>query len=242
MGADGADLWRFGTDVDVSAIEALPDDDLVALEDDAVVDVGDECEISLFVLFLDRRNAFEHRRDLVKALFARLFGEGRVHVRPLVVFALCGVDQVGLGVADAAVEQLEPHLCVFLFVVCGLLEDVRDLDVAVLFRLGSVVGVLVARLRLAGKGGHQIFLGFRAFDVHNVSSVMSATAVFLLYPHNVSSVMSATAVFLLYPKCAAVSILNLTNARTYVFCTQMSEIVRKSCILYSNIVSKSCKL
>lgn len=56
-----------------------------------------------------------------------------------------------------------------LFVVRRFLEDVSDLHIPVLFRLGGIEGVLVARLALAGERGHQIGFGAASLEFHNSS-------------------------------------------------------------------------
>ena len=74
--------------------------------------------------------------------------------------------QVGGGVADA-LQVLEPQLGVLLLVVGGLLEDSGDLLIALLLGDGCEIGVLVARLALAGKGVPQVALGLSALQFHN---------------------------------------------------------------------------
>ena len=59
------------------------------------------------------------------------------------------------------VQKLEPNLGVLLFVIRGDFEKLGNLDKAVLFRLGSIVSVLVASLRFARKSGLQVFFSFR---------------------------------------------------------------------------------
>ncbi len=67
-----------------------------------------------------------------KAFFFGLLGKGLVHIRPLVILAFRGVDQV-FGGGALPPQQLKPHLGVLLLVVGRLLEDGGDLLVALLF-------------------------------------------------------------------------------------------------------------
>ena len=53
-----------------------------------------------------------------------------------------------------------------LLVVGRLEEDRGDLLVSFLLRYGRKIGVLVARLRLARKRGHQVLFGLAAFEFH----------------------------------------------------------------------------
>ncbi len=163
MGADGADLGRLLADVDVAAVRALPDAVAVAREDEPVLQVREQLAIPLLVLLFDGGDALKERGDMVEALFARLLCEFGVHFRPLVILALRGVEQVVRRRADAVVQQLEPDLRVLLLVVGGLLKERRDLHVALFFGLRGVVAVLVARLRFAGEGCHQVGFGLASF-------------------------------------------------------------------------------
>ena len=54
-----------------------------------------------------------------------------------------------------------------LFIFCGFQENGCDLFIAFFFGNGSKVGVLVACLGFACKGGHKIFFRFAAFKIHN---------------------------------------------------------------------------
>jgi hypothetical protein len=66
------------------------------------------------------------------------------------VLARGRVVEVRQGVLHvAAVQELEPELCVLFLVVRRLSKNRRDLLVSCLARLGRVIGILVARLRLA---------------------------------------------------------------------------------------------
>ena len=83
------------------------------------------------------------------------------------MLALGGGDQVLSGGADAA-QSLEPELGVLLLVAGGLLEDGRDLLIALFAGLAGEVGVLVAGLGLPRERFPEI--GFRLADLelHNM--------------------------------------------------------------------------
>ena len=55
-------------------------------------------------------------------------------------------------------QELKPDLGVLLLVAGGLLEELGDLDIALLAGCGGVVGVLVAGLGFAGERGEQVGL------------------------------------------------------------------------------------
>ena len=157
MIADRAGLRRGLADDDMAAVGTLPD--LVALpgEDQAVFDIFQQLAIAGLVGFFDLGDAFKQGCDLVKALGTGVGGEGGVHIRPFVVFALGGVEQVFLCRGDlAAAQELEPQLGVLLFVGCRFFKQRGDLLVAVLPGFGGVIGVFVAGLGFAGKGGLQV--------------------------------------------------------------------------------------
>ena len=84
-----------------------------------------------------------------------------IHIGPLVVFAVRSGPEICFCIADAH-ELLEPHFCVFFFVIGCLQEECSYLLVALFFRDRCEIGVLISHLRLAGEGLLQIFLGFGA--------------------------------------------------------------------------------
>ena len=57
----------------------------------------------------------------------------------------------------------------FLFLLGGFKEDRGDLLVALFLGNRGEVGVLIARLGFAGKGGLEVFLGGGAFQFFHVS-------------------------------------------------------------------------
>ena len=119
------------------------------------------------MLFLNGGHAFKQRRDGVEALFPGLLGEGGVHIGPLIMLTGSGIHQIFHGVRHgAALQELEPELGVLFFVVGSLLEESRNLLIAVLFGAGGVVGVLVPGFRFPGERRHQIFFGLAAFEFH----------------------------------------------------------------------------
>lgn len=119
--------------MEVPAVAAFPHDDLVLLEHGAVLDVGEERPVSLFVGALDLAHALEEVGNLVEALLAGGLLELLVHVGVLIVLAVGRVFEVGHGIRHGTVvEGLEPQLGVLLLVLRGLKEYVGDLLVSFL--------------------------------------------------------------------------------------------------------------
>src|SRR5699024_9379295 len=114
MRANRAYLGRLLADNNVAAVRALPDAVAVAREDDLVLHIGEQLEVTRLVLLLDLANLLKQERDIVKTFLTRFLCKSRVHIGPLVVLALSRRLQVGCGVVNAAVEQLEPDFCVLL--------------------------------------------------------------------------------------------------------------------------------
>ena len=165
MVAHGAALGSLLADVDVSTVAALPDALLVAREYHLVLDVLEQLAVALFVRLLDQCHAFHLLGDVVEAFLACHASHLLVHVGPLVVLALGSSLQVLGSAADGtALEQFEPHLGVLLLLCGSLLKDGCNLLIAVLLGLAGKVGVLVACLRLAGKGYLQVLLGLGSFE------------------------------------------------------------------------------
>ena len=102
------------------------------------------------MLLLDLANCVEETGNLIEALFARHTGKLGVHARPLAMLAGSGIGKIFLRVADT-VHELEPDLGMCLLVARRLVKDVRDLLIAILLRLRSVVEVLRMCLRLTRK-------------------------------------------------------------------------------------------
>ena len=145
MLADGADLWRLGADHDVTAVAAFPDHHAALLEHGLSLHILKQRAVALLVRLLDGRNAAELRRQRGKALLLSLARHALVHVRPLGILALGGVEQVLRRVAQLA-QCLEPQLGVLFLVLRRLQEQRSDLLVAGLLGDRCKVGVLVAGL------------------------------------------------------------------------------------------------
>ena len=124
------------------------------------------------MLLLDIAHHLKQRRDLIETLGLCFFCKALVHIRPLIVLAGCTVKQVFHGAGDfAAVKLLKPDLGMFLLIVRRHLEDICNLLIAVLFRLGSVVSVFIARLRFTCERCHQVRLCLAAFKFHRDASL-----------------------------------------------------------------------
>ena len=157
MVANRAYFGRFFADDDVTAVGALPNHVVVAGENKATLNVGQQFFVALLMVFFNLTDHCKQRGDMVETLFLGGFGESGIHVRPLVILASGGIFQVGHRVRHLAVMQkLEPNFSVFFLVGCRLFKNSGDLVVSVLLRLGSIVGIFVTRLRLARESGLQI--------------------------------------------------------------------------------------
>ena len=163
MSAGGADLRSLGADHQMTAVTALPNLDLALLEDSGGLHVVQQSAVSLLVRLLDGGNQTELGGQSVEALLVSGLGKALVHIGPLVVLALGGVEQVLGGIAQLA-QRLEPQLGVLLLILCGLQEEGCDLLIAGLLGYGCEVGVLISGLGLACKGLPQVLLGFRACE------------------------------------------------------------------------------
>ena len=135
MRADGTGFRRGRTDMNMSAVGALPNGFGLALEHLARFNVGQQLTVTLLVLLFDSGDAVEKLRNIIEALLARFLGELSVHIGPLVIFSLGSRQKIFLRRADTVVQKLEPDFSVLLFVVCGFLENRSYLNKAVLFSL-----------------------------------------------------------------------------------------------------------
>ena len=161
MVADGTDVRGLGADHDVAAVGALPDAVALAGEDEAALDVGEEPAVALFVLLLDLTNHLKLERNLLESFLAGLLGHAGIHVRPLEVLTVRGVRQVlHRGTHLATMKVLVPNLGMFFLVGRRLLEDLGDLDIAILLGLAGEEGILVSRLGFASEGFQEVLFGF----------------------------------------------------------------------------------
>ena len=151
MLADRANLGSLGANDQVAAVTALPHSNAALLKDGHGLHVAQQLAVALLVGLLNGSNATELLGQLMEAFLVGLTGHAVVHIGPLGVLALGGVEQVLGGIAQLA-QSLEPQLGVFLLVLSGVQEQRGDLLVAGLLGDGGEVGVLVPGLTLTGKG------------------------------------------------------------------------------------------
>ena len=152
---------------DVAAVRALPDAVAVAGEDQIAFHIGEQLEVTSFMLLLNRTDLFKEECNVLEALFVRFLGKGRVHIRPLVIFAGCRCLEVFRRAADTF-QQFEPNFCVFLFVIRRLLEYLGDLHIAIFLGFGGVVSILIACHRFARKCGLEVCFRLASLQIcHN---------------------------------------------------------------------------
>ncbi len=130
---------------DNSLLDILQDDDMPQTDNELVMEsLRDEIGRALSTLS-------ERERKIVEAFFVSFTGHTVVHIRPLGVLTLGGMEQVLGGIAQLT-QSLEPQLGVFLLIFSGVQEQRSDLLIAGLLGDGGEVGVLVPGLTLTGKG------------------------------------------------------------------------------------------
>ena len=147
MGAHRTYLGGFFPYDDMATVAALPDLILVTGKDQAALYIGEQFAVAFLMLFLNGRYGLKQSCNLLEALFTGFFGKGGIHVRPLVILALCGILQVfGRGTYGAVMQELKPNLCMFLLIRGSLLKQGCDLHIAVFLRFRGIVRILVAGL------------------------------------------------------------------------------------------------
>src|SRR5574344_2148310 len=90
MVAGRADLRRFLTDHNVTAVAALPYLDLTLGKDLRHLHIVQQGTVALLVVLFNGGNQTEALRQLMETLLIGGFGEAVVHIRPLVVLSLSG--------------------------------------------------------------------------------------------------------------------------------------------------------
>ena len=131
MIAGRADLGGFRAHHDMAAVAAFPHLYFASGEDFGRFHVPEQRPVALLMVFFHRRHQAEAPRQLREPFLFGGSGKTVVHVRPLVVLAFGGVEQVLRRIAEA-VEFLEPELGVFLFVLRRFQKQRRNLLVACL--------------------------------------------------------------------------------------------------------------
>ena len=155
--------------MDVAAVGADPHVLAVAGKDLALLQVLEQLVVALLVLLFDLADRLEQVGDAGEALLAGDLGELGVHLGPLIALAGGGVLEVlGRSGHGAVVQELKPDLGVLLLIAGGLLEELGDLDIALLAGCGGVVGVLVAGLGFAGERGEQVGLCAGTLEIFHV--------------------------------------------------------------------------
>ena len=140
----------------MATVSALPDLDLALGEDGGRLHIVQQGAIALLMMALNLTDHAEAGRQLRETFGLGRLGKAVIHVRPLVVLALCGRCEV-LGRAADACQLLEPQLGMLLLVVRRLQEQRRDLLVALLLCYGGKEGVFAAGLRLPAKAACRFF-------------------------------------------------------------------------------------
>ena len=169
MITNGADGGRLLADDQMPAVAALPHGLLALFKNALHLDIIQQGAVPFLVGLLNGGNGAEFAGQLGKALLLGLLGKGRIHISPLVILTLGGVQQVLGGIAQLT-QRLKPHLGVFLLVFGGLGKNFSDLLVAFLLGYTGEIGVFIAGLRFTGKGGQQVLFGLGAFQFHGSCS------------------------------------------------------------------------
>src|SRR5699024_984781 len=142
----GRTNFRSGSsNYNVSAVAAFPDFNFASGEHFRRLRLAEQRAIALFMMLLDGSHKAECRRKFRESLFLCGFCKSVVHICPLVILTLCGVEQVLGGIADA-VQFFEPHLRMLFLIVRRLQEKCGDLLIALFFCLGSKISILIACL------------------------------------------------------------------------------------------------
>ena len=150
----------------MSAVAAEPHDLLALLEDLTLLQVVQQLQIAFLMALFNLCHALELGGQGQEALFLGGAGHVGVHLGPLLILTGGGSHQILHGGADP-VQGLEPQLGVLLLVQSRLLEDGRDLLVALLLGLAGKIVVLIPGLGLSRKSDPQISLSLASLQFHH---------------------------------------------------------------------------
>ena len=159
MHTGGAQFRCLDTNDNVTAVTALPNLDFTLLKDLSGFYILQQCTLTLLVVLLNSGNQTELCSQLLEALSFGGLCESGIHVGPLVVFALCSIQQVLGGTGNTVMQFLEPHLCMLLLVISSFQEQGSNLLKSTLLSLGCIVSIFISCHGFARKGSFQILFG-----------------------------------------------------------------------------------
>ena len=129
MLADGTHVGSLGSNHQMTAVAAFPHGDAALFKDLHGFNIVQKLAVALLVSLLDGGNPTELLRQIMEAFLIRFLRHSVIHIGPLGVLTLGGMEQVFGGIAQLA-QSLEPQLCVLFFVFRGLEEQGSDLLIA----------------------------------------------------------------------------------------------------------------
>ena len=151
----------------VSAYHAHPHGGAPLTKNLAVLNVGSQLVVTLFMRFFNVPHAGEQFRQLLKAFTAGGTGKFGIHLGPFIVFPGCRVPQVFQRAGHfAAGKMLKPDLGMFLFIAGCFIKDVPHLLVAVFPRTQRIDLIFCTSVQLARKCGLQIFPRLTVLQFH----------------------------------------------------------------------------
>ena len=128
----GAYLWCGWANMQVAALEALPNLDTGTLKDFAGLNALKKLVIALVMSLLNLANKTHLSGDLFEALFLGGLGKISIHGGPLVVLTCSGILQsLGSRRNLAIMQILKPQLGVNVLVTGCLIEDIGNLLISV---------------------------------------------------------------------------------------------------------------
>ena len=157
MIADGANLGGLCTHYEMTAVAALPHYNSALFKYGLCLNIVEQGAVALLVALLDGGYASELLCQLVEALFVGLSGHAVIHVCPLGILTLGGMEQVFGCVAQLA-QSLEPEFCVLFLVFGSLKKEGGYLLITVLLGDACKVCIFVSCLALTCKSFPEIFL------------------------------------------------------------------------------------
>jgi hypothetical protein len=144
--------------MDITTVSALPPNYLVLFKDLSFLQILEQGEVSLLVLFLNFGHFFEEIGNLSEAFVTGYFLKLRIHLGPFVVLAFGGCLQILLSISDS-LKEIELPFSVFSLVLGCLQEYPGNLFETLILSYFGKVGILVACLRFADKGSKKIMFG-----------------------------------------------------------------------------------
>ena len=118
---DRADVRSSCTLNNVAAVAAFPYRYSAFYKYSLCLSVVQQCPVPLLMCLFNRSYAAELFCKIMESFFIRFLSHAVIHIRPLRIFSLGGMEKIFSGIANFP-KRFEPQLCMLLFIFGSMQE------------------------------------------------------------------------------------------------------------------------